>query len=223
MLEAQGGTSMTQGFWKRVGSMFGKNGDSVDVGTLTPTKERYTSRDGLQRLGTLLDSMQDHFDSQDRRAEALTQSVDKVASMLEQMNASQREQTEYMRELAAQNDTAAMNDALTRMPASLDSQSEAVRALAQQIEISQESDHRVSHSLRQLGSAVDRVRTASESQLDVFKQLQSREDTQHENLKDLLKEQSRRFLIIISVTAVLALGALGALVTALIMVMRSAG
>lgn len=218
---------MTQGFWKRVGSMFGKNGDSQDVSTLAPAKERtYTSRDGLQRLGTLLDSMQTHFDNQDRRAEELTESVDRVASMLEQMNDSQRQQTEYIRELAARSENAnaaGLNEALNRMPASLDSQSEAVRALAHQIEISQESDHRVAHSLHQLGSAVDRMRNTSDSQMDVLQRLQTREDEQRDNLKDLLKEQNRRFVIIISVTAVLVLGALGALATALFMVMRNGG
>lgn len=217
---------MAQGFWKRVGSMFGKNGDGQNVGTLAPQERTYTSRDGLQRLGNLLDAMQVHFDSQDKRAEELTESVDRVASMLEQMNISQREQTELMRELATRSEggaTGGLSEALSRMPASLDSQSEAVRALANQIEISQESDHRVAHSLHQLGSAVDRMRTTSDSQMEALQRLQSRDDEQRDNLKDLLKEQNRRFVIIISVTAVLVLGALGALATALFMVMRNSG
>lgn len=209
---------MTQ-FWKR---MFSKNLDS-SITALAHQPEPVKG-DGLQRLGGLLDSMQVHFDSQDRRAEQLTESVDRVADMLEQMNASQRVQAEYLKELATRSEagmSVGLSDALSRMPSSLDKQSEAVRALSHQIEISQESDHRVAHSLHQLGSAVGRMSNTSDSHVQLLQSLQAREEIQRDDLKSLLKEQNRRFVIIISVTAAVVLSALGAMAVALFLVTNS--
>jgi acetyl-CoA acetyltransferase len=115
---------------------------------------------------------------------------------------------------AAGKSTAALNAALGRMPESLASQAEAIRTVARQMEISHESDNQLMHSLQQFGRAVDTLGSSGTAQVEVLQRLNAAQRDQHEALSGLVREQSRRFLVILAITAVLALAVLGALVAA---------
>jgi chromosome segregation ATPase len=179
-----------------------------------------------QRLITLMDSMQEHFRKQDRQAEQLNSSVDRVANMLEQLAKAQRSAGERIHLIAQQVDvagkhTASLSDALCQMPATMQAEAEAVRSVARQLEIAHEADTQLMHSLQQFGHAVDSLRQSGTAQVETLERLHAAERGQRETLTDLIRAQGRRFLLVMIVTAALGLGALVVLAVTLARVLGS--
>jgi hypothetical protein len=171
------------------------------------------------RMVELAEALQQHFKAQDTRSAELTGSLARVGGVLEQLAEAQRSQGECLRAIAdhteaAGKSTAALTSALGRMPESLAAQAEAIRTVARQMEIAHESDNQLMHSLQQFGRAVDTLGSSGTAQVEVLQRLNAAEREQHEALSTLVREQSRRFVVILAITAVLALAVLGALVAA---------
>jgi chromosome segregation ATPase len=237
-------------FWRRVGRLFRGDGNVSDDGGAplsrsTPqspgelasapgggwsTLRRQPSRRELgeryQRVLELMDAMHTHFEKQDERAGQLTASVQQVAGALNELIGAQQAQGASLRTVAdrvvaVSTHAAALSETLSELPGSLHAQAEAVQSLGRRLEIAQEADHRVANSLGDLGHAVDTLRTASTSQVEALRQLHAREQEQREALGSLVRDQSRRFLIIIIVAAILAICALAAMGITLAMVLRA--
>lgn len=173
-------------------------------------------RDGYQRLVGMVDALQEHFHKQDERSTQLADSVGRMVGILEQVADSGRSQQEHIRSIAdnvnaAGQHTAAMSEALSQMPHSFELQAEAVRTMLRQIEVSQEADTQLMHSLQQLGSAVDALNSSSTAQVQTLERLNAGEHEQKEALTLLVREQSRRFLVIVIVAGILGIGALAAM------------
>lgn len=184
--------------------------------------KRAQIRETSLRMVALADAMQQHFRRQDQRSAELTDSLERVGGILEQLAESQRSQGEYLRTIAAHTDTAgkhaaALSETLGRVPDSLVNQAEAIRNLARQLEVARESDAQLRQSLQGFGRAVDTLGSSSTVQVEVLERLSTAQGQQQESLTVLVREQSRRFLVVIIVAAVLALGALAALSLALAM------
>lgn len=170
-------------------------------------------REGYRRVAELMDSMQQHFQKQDERAEQLTRSVEHVAETMEQLAAAQRAQGEHVSSIATHVDNATQHterlaETLGQMPASLELQAEAVRSVAQQLAISHESDAQLVHSLKRFGQAVDSLRASGAAQVETLQSLHARDREQKEALMEFVRHQSRRYLIAMIPVAVLGLGAL---------------
>ena len=179
-----------------------------------------------QRLVTLMDSMQEHFEKQDERAEQLNGSVDRVANGLEQLAEAQRGTGERIHSISQQVDvagkyTATLSDALCQMPATMQAEAEAIRSVAQQLEVAHEADTQLMHSLQQFGHAVDSLRQSGTAQVETLERLHAAERGQRETLTDLIRAQGRRFLVVMIVTAALGLGALVVLAVTLALVLGS--
>jgi len=173
-------------------------------------------RDGYQRVLEMMDALQEHFRQQDARAERLGRSAERTAGTLEQLAGSQQAQQEHLRLIAEQVSEAgkhavAMSASLGQMPRMLQLQADALKMMLRQFEVSQEADTQLMHSLQHLGRAVDTLSASSTTQVQTLERLALAERAQHEALTLLVREQSRRFLIIIVVAAILSLGALAAL------------
>lgn len=216
----------TQGkFWQRVGQMFrggrGNGGQSPDagddggdglavVGTRAPT--RRDLKDRYERVVELMDAMESHFRRQDERAEALTKSVDRVAGILERIAAAHQQQNESIGTIADRVGTVAthaarLSETLGQVPSSMNAQAEAVRVLSRQIEVAQEADHQTAASLSELGRAVNMLEESTRSQVTTLKGLHDEEASQKETLTNLVHQQSRRFLVLLIVVAVIGVGA----------------
>jgi hypothetical protein len=101
------------------------------------------------------------------------------------------------------------------MPESLLSQAEAIRTVARSLELAQEADTQLMHSLQQFGRAVDTLGSSGTAQVDILQRLNAAQREQHQAFTALVREQGRRFLAVFVVAAVLAVAALAALVATL--------
>lgn len=173
-------------------------------------------RDGYQRVLETMDALQEHFRQQEQRSLELGQSVRRMVGTLEQLSESGRSQQEHLGTLsehvsAASRHAAAMSDALSQLPATLRMQAEALRTLLRKIEISQESDAQLMHSLQQLTRAVEGLSASGAAQVRTLERLDADQREQREVLTLLVREQGRRFLLVLVVAAFIGLGALGIL------------
>lgn len=226
-------------FWQRVRGMFkpergesawqdadgGPGGDAAAAGTALDSTWRrkgaaIPAKDATQRLITLTDRMQEHFTKQEEQATEMSVALQRVGRVLEQLADSQRSQSEYLKTIAAQTESngrhaASVSDTVSRIPESLLSQAEAIRAVADQMKSSQDADERLLQSLHSFGKAVDTLGNAGAAQVETLQRISGVQREQQTALTDLVREQSRRFLIVLVVAAVLGLGALAALVVTL--------
>lgn len=180
------------------------------------------TREMSRRLIALADAMQDHFHRQDERSAALAASLERVCEIMEQVAKSQDGQTECLKGVATQTESigkhaATLGDALSRVPDSLLQQAEAIRTVARQLDVAQESDTQLLHSLQQFGRAVDTLNSAGTAQVESLQKLGSVQKEQHETLAALVREQSRRFMILTIISSLLGLAGLAALIIALVL------
>ncbi len=233
-------------FWKRLGGAFKRgNGayrvqtdaapdhvnadDRGEKPTLTvraPTKRELASR--YVEVARLMEAMHDHFRRQDERAAALVDSVQQVTGTISGLADVQRHQSESIKTIAERvvavtQQSGKLSETLSMIPGSLDAQASAMQSLARQLEIAQEADQRVATMLGDLSQTVESLRSGAASQLDTLRKLQEKESDQRDTLSQLVREQNRRFIVVVIVAAVLGLAALAALVTALVLIMNRVG
>ena len=174
------------------------------------------------RVVELAHSLREHFEQQDRRATELAGSLNRVGGILEQLAETQRSHGDYLRTIAEHTEAAEKNATslaatLGRMPESLLAQAEAIRMVARSLEVSQEADTQLMHSLQQFGRAVETLGSSGTAQVDILQRLNAAQQEQHQAFTALVREQGRRFVAVFVVTALLALAALAVLVTTLVM------
>lgn len=180
------------------------------------------------RVTELVGAMQQHFEKQDQRSEQIAGSLDRMGNVLEQLADAQRSNGEYLRavaehaEAAAQR-TNALNETVGRVPDALLTQAEAIRSVARQVEVSQESNTQLMHSLQQFGRAVDTLGTSGTAQIEVLQKLNSSQREQHDALTTLVREQGRRFVVLMIIAAIIAAVGLVALTIGALLQMPTAG
>lgn len=200
------------------------NGDHPSLLTRLSRREPSTTqmRDGYHRMLEMMDGLQNHFRRQDQRAEQLGRHVDRMVDMLEQLAKSGHSQQEHIRSIAdnisqAGRHTAVISESLSQLPDLLRDEAEVAHSMVRQMEVSQEADMQLMHSLQKLSQAVDGLNDSGAAQVQTLQRLSVAEHEQREALTTLIHDQTRRFLIIIIIAAVLGLGSLAALVTTLVL------
>ncbi len=173
-------------------------------------------REASRRVVQLADELERYFRRQDERAAELTGSLGHVGGVLEQLAETQRSHGECLRGIAQHTEagvkhSAMLTETLGRLPDSLVTQAEAIRAVARQLQLGLESDTQLTQSLQQFGRAVDTLGSAGTSQVEMLQRLNAAQREQHDALLTLVREQSRRFMLILVVGAILAVAALAAL------------
>jgi DNA repair exonuclease SbcCD ATPase subunit len=176
---------------------------------------------GYQRIAELMDSLQEHYRQQDERAARMEQQTERISSILQQLADSGRQQQEHVRTMTdnvsqATRHSAAMSESLSLLPPLLQAEADAVRSMVRQMDVAQESDTQLMQSLQKLGQAVESLNGASNAQVQTLERLSAAEREQRQALTLLVREQTRRFLVIMLVAAILGVGALAALSAMLI-------
>lgn len=182
---------------------------------------RAQARQAVLRVGELAEALEQHFRQQDQRAAELAASLDRVASVLGQLAHTQQVQGECLQSIArhselAERHAAQLSETLSRVPESLLTQAEAIRTVAAQLDLAQQSDRQLVQTLEQFARAADALGSSGTAQVNALQNLATAQREQQLALSRLVREQSRRLLVMGLVTAIVALGALGALVVSLI-------
>ena len=147
-----------------------------------------------------MDTLSEHFQRQDRRAEQLAQGVGSIAGTLEQLAKTQQAQNQHIGLIAGRVDeaakyTAGLSSMLLEMPSSLQAQAEATRAVAKELECTRAADARLVDSLRQFSVAADSLREAGRSQTESLKCLHKTGAEESAALQRFIRQQTRRMLI----------------------------
>jgi hypothetical protein len=172
------------------------------------------------RMLELATALEEHFRKQDESAVDLARSLDRVGSVLEQLSETQEAQRDYLQRIAEHTENAGrqshvLNETLARVPEALLTQAEAIRGVARQLDLCQESDTQLMHSLQQFGRAVDTLSSSGAAQVDVLKQMNEAQRQQHDSVAVLVREQGRRFLLVVAISLAVALVGLAALIASL--------
>lgn len=198
----------------------GGNGGALELRTSRPRfswwrrrgERAALLRENAQRFGELIDAMQAHFRQQDERGLQLIESVRGVATILEQFADAQRGQGDSIRTMTEHiqtsgRHTAILAESLGRVPASLQVQAEALRAMAERIEKARAADAQLVDSLQGFGQAVDALNASGAAQVAALRHIHAQEDEQRAALTLLVAEQGRRFLIAMIVASVVGVAA----------------
>ncbi len=178
-------------------------------------------RDVSQRMIALADAMQTHFEQQDERAADLVRSLGRVSDTLENLAESQKSHTDILKAIAAQTEatgkhTAALSDTVGRIPDSLLTQAEAIRTVGEQVRQSQEMDGQLMQSLGTFSRAIDALGSAGSAQVQTLQKLSTAQHDQHEAFTALVREQTKRFVIVLVIAGVVGVAALIGLIVALV-------
>ena len=176
-------------------------------GRMSKAEQRY------QRVAELLTALREQFERQDRRAEQLARGVENIGVTLQQLAKTQQSQSASVGKIAERVDeagkyTAGMSSMLLEMPASLQSQAEAIRAVAKELESTRAVDGKLVDSLQQFSLAADSLRDAGQSQTDTLERLHTSGVEERESLQRFIRQQSQRMLIATIAIGVLAIGTL---------------
>jgi chromosome segregation ATPase len=170
-------------------------------------------REAYGRVVELMDSMQAHFSRQDQRSTELTRSVQSVATTIEHLARQQESQgqtlgraVEHIGGVVKQ--FGPVSASLLDLPASLHMQADAIRSVATQLEISQEADTQLMHSLQRFGQAVDALRESGASQVVTLTRLNASQAGERDALKTFIAAQNRRFAAVMAIVAGVVVAAL---------------
>lgn len=195
--------------------------DSVDSDDLPPRasllpwkRESAQLRDGFDRVVRTMDAMQEHFARQDDRGRQLTQSFERVADQLERIAHTQHSQDQSVKAIVdrvegAGREAAKVSEALARMQTALGTQAEVLRSAVRHLEISQECDSQMMLSFQRFAQAIDNLCTATNAQVQNLHRLHDAQSQQNEALGTMIREQSRRFMIVLIAVTIVSLAALG--------------
>lgn len=173
-------------------------------------------RNSYEQVTQLMDAIHDHLKRQDERSERLAQTVERVAGSLDQLTETQRTQGDSLASIAKHTAVASNHtESLGQLPASMRSHAEAIRSMANYLDVSRESNGKLVDSLHRFGGAVAALETTGTAQIETLQRLQSANTDQTESLKEFIREQNRRFLWVTGIGGLIGLGAIGGLVAAL--------
>lgn len=166
-------------------------------------------RDGYQRVLVMMDALTQHFDKQDRRAEELGAALNRLGEVLQHMAESQRSQGEHVSAIARQADAVGrpLSEALSRMPASLQAQTDAVLSLLRQLESSQSAESQLTDSLTRFGTAIESLNSASAAQVQTLQRMNEAQHNRETLLADLIRQQGRRYSYVVLAASVVIIGA----------------
>jgi hypothetical protein len=185
-------------------------------------ERRAQARELSLHMVHLAEAIREHVRRQDERAAELSGSMARVGEALRHLADGQTSQVECLRSIAEHaaasgRNTEAVARTMERIPDSLLSQAEAVRGVARQLEVSQEADTQLMHSLQQFGQAVGTLGSSGEAQVEVLQKMNTTHQQQADTMAELVREQGRRFVLILVIAAVLALVSVAVLVITLVM------
>ncbi len=231
-------------FWDRVGDLFrreplahpsqdGQAGVPAPTGSAAPERTgwltRLRRRDssvaqmriGYQRMLELMDAMEEHYRRQDERGAQFAEQFGALQGDLGRLAESGRDQQSHIGAIAetvhrAGQHTAAMSTAIAQIPQLLQTEAEAVRSMARQVEITQEAHTQLMYSLQKLGQAVEALNSSSSAQVQTLERLHSEQRDQRSELSALARQQWHRFVAVTVVAGVVVLASLSVLVIVLL-------
>ncbi|MFN0137647.1 MAG: hypothetical protein ACKVS9_16200 [Phycisphaerae bacterium] len=182
-------------------------------------------REGYARMLELLDAVRGHFDSQDRRSAELNGSIQQIAGTLEQLAQHQRSQGSHIATMAGQIDAVGRASGpliagLIELPASLQSQADAVRSVAKRLETAHAEQAQVVDALSRFGDAGETLRQSGEAQVNALSRLHAGSQQLQDALTSAIKQQNRRITLLVAIVGGIGLVMLAGMLVLAAVVLR---
>lgn len=218
----------------RDGLLAGLDPDSPEAGMCpVPTPARKLNKqqlreqallrleDGHGRLVTLMESMRQHMDVQDRQGHAVVHSLEDIAGHMLRMSQSVVKQTETLGAISAQMQAAAerarrVEQALVELPAMADSQRSTLTLLAEQVSAERAAMDRIGESVQAYGGALASLDRSTTSAADALRNLQASSVRTGEELAGMGRRQGKWLALVFAATVAVVLVAGSLMVIALV-------
>lgn len=176
-------------------------------------------RELSERLVDLLDSIQTHLRQQDARGADVSRSIDRMATVIEQLGDAVQQDRGALRAMGGDIENVArhvsgIQATLARVPDALVDQARAVHEMAMRLRASDDPAQRDA-ALSEFTSAVQSLSTAQRESAAVLAKLDASQRGQHEAFVKASREQGRRFVIVVALLAGIVFTALAVTVYAI--------
>jgi uncharacterized membrane protein YccC len=154
--------------------------------------------DGYNRVVGLVESLQAHFEEQDRRTADIAASLERLATSLSHMPEASRGQFEVlsaMRDVLEHHAARAkrFEDCVTQLPQLADAQRETMTAIAHQLDHSHKSNDRVGAALENFQQAVASLSEATAGSTVALREMHNDSSARESRMVTMLDQQARRF------------------------------
>ncbi|MCP4590045.1 MAG: hypothetical protein GY842_04825 [bacterium] len=178
-------------------------------------------QEGHLKVISLMESMQTHMESQDRRGEAMAGALDHIATNLSQLAGSAGRQTETLGAIAGHLQTSSdrthrLEEALARFPELADAQRTTLASLGEQLDAGRQTDERISDSLETVRGVLGALDKSTATSTLVLRSLGESSERQQELVGELIVTQRKWLTRLVVVSLVAALGAVALAVIALV-------
>ena len=182
-------------------------------------EKRELADERYQQVIDIMSAMCAHFERQDKHATEMAAALTSVGRTLERLADTEKQQSDQVAAIASRMSDAARHTEglmtlLSEMPASMQSQADAVRTVAEKMEASRAADAELGGSLRQFSEAADALRGAGTAQAEALNRLHTDEQRRAERVEHALARQNRLMLTITVVVCILGIGVIGGLAVA---------
>lgn len=165
--------------------------------------------EGYNKVIDLIDAIKRHQQGQAERAAEVTDSLTRISGTLDRLDEAGRRQADHLAAIAeeirsAGQRAARWEDALCEFPRMAEAQRDALTAVSRQIEEVARRDTELTGSLTAFREAVVTLGDSTTASTVALKDLQRASLEQQERTATLIREQSKRFTILLVVTLVLA-------------------
>ncbi len=179
-------------------------------------------QEGYEQVTRVIQDIQTHLVTQADRSERICTSLEQLAHSANDLPVIAREQAQMLEHIAANLEatgarTQQMAEAMSEVPKLAKAQGEALVGINRQLEIAGEQRVMTSQTLDRIGTAMGTLNTASQNQTERLKMIGTRAEQQTEMLTQIIARQNRRFIMLFVVTVVLALAAIAAAVSFVVM------
>jgi chromosome segregation ATPase len=214
------------------GGAHGENGGNGEVISERPAStgalSRWSKRDqtltqlqeGYQRFTQVIEDVQQHMVKQGERTDRICSSLEQLAKSLGDLPTLNRQQSDTLDSISAQihktgERTEQITQAMNEMPGLARSQAEAMGGIQRQLQIAGEQDAIARATMERISTTISSLGESNAAQTEALKQMYATADRQADRLKALVAKQTRHFALLFSLTLLLTVAAVIAVVVTL--------
>ncbi len=197
-------------------STFHENPLGGATGIIRGKATRRQRDEGLAKLGTVLDSLQKHFDTHEQRSGTIAESLEKLAAHLAPIPETSKAHSELLGAIRDGLEAHAarakrIDESLSQLPQLADLQRETFVSIGRQLEVSRQTSERVAEVLNRFQQAVTVFGDATTASTAALREIQTDSAVKQQQMVKVLEDQTKRFTFFagVAIAAALLVAVLG--------------
>ncbi len=175
-------------------------------------------QEGYERVSHLIEDIQTHMTQQGERSDRMCAAIEQLSRSLADLPAATRQQHQTLESIAGQLQanharTQQLSESLSDLPRLTKTQSETLASIGRQLEMTGEQNVVAAQNMERIGQAIKSLGDTNERQSQILNEMNAKADEKTALLNELILRQNRRFIMLFVVTILLAVAAVGAVIT----------